>query len=184
MNDSRSIYFNGGFRSESEPLFTGNARSVMYGDGCFETFRSYGGRYFHLGDHMRRLQEGLNYLGITVPGVLTKGPEFLSLLDQLLERNDMQDRDALVRIQVSRRGSRGYRTGDSEGAHLVIASYPTKTDYGPIALATAGIRRIPAASMPPQFKFTNGINYILAASEAVKKGADDALMLTIDGSVS
>ena len=56
--------------------------------------------------------------------------------------------------------------------------------FPPVSLITSRIRRIPDAALPASVKWTNGINYILAAREAQQRGADDALMLTVDGYVS
>lgn len=41
--------------------------SVLRGDGCFESIRSYGGRLFALGWHLERLERSAAMLGITPP---------------------------------------------------------------------------------------------------------------------
>jgi|GEM_PF-281876 len=64
------------------------------------------------------------------------------------------------------------------GARMAYAVFPTAT------LVTSRYRRIPDAALPVGVKWTNGINYILAAAEAQRRGADDALMLTVDGHLS
>ena len=59
-----------------------------------------------------------------------------------------------------------------------------KCIVNPVSLITSRFRRIPACSLSPDVKWTNSINYILAAREAQQKQADDALMLTHSGLVS
>ncbi len=54
----------------------------------------------------------------------------------------------------------------------------------PVTLFAGRYRRIPAESLPADVKWSNGVNYILAAGEARHHGADDALMLTRDGYIS
>lgn len=57
-------------------------------------------------------------------------------------------------------------------------------DRQQLTLATSRYRRIASDALPPTVKWTNGINYILAAREAAAHGSDDALMLSSDGFVS
>lgn len=57
-------------------------------------------------------------------------------------------------------------------------------DRQQVTLATSRYRRIASDALPPTVKWTNGINYILAAREAAARGSDDALMLSSDGFVS
>ena len=67
---------------------------------------------------------------------------------------------------------------------LITGVRMASADIPPATLVTSRYRRIPDAALPVGVKWTNGINYILAAAEAQRRGADDALMLTVDGHLS
>lgn len=67
---------------------------------------------------------------------------------------------------------------------LITGARMASADFPPATLVTSRYRRIPDAALPVGVKWTNGINYILAAAEAQRRGADDALMLTVDGHLS
>jgi 4-amino-4-deoxychorismate lyase len=71
----------------------------LYGIGCFETFRTYGGAPFLLDDHVRRLMAGCREMGIALqphdPGV----KQLRLLIGRLLEENGLKD--AYFRLSVS-----------------------------------------------------------------------------------
>ncbi|MDZ7693325.1 MAG: aminotransferase class IV [Balneolaceae bacterium] len=109
MNDQEKkwIIANGEYEYASTPLLPLESRAVRYGDGCFETFRSYKEAFLELQDHIDRLKGALAYLEI--PSTLALDRE--SIKDQvhsLLRKNNLADEEAVVRLQVWRDGSRGF----------------------------------------------------------------------------
>lgn len=184
MTDNTSqIIFDGKIISADDPVVSAVSRGLMYGDGVFETLRTYSGQTLFLQKHLERLLSGCEILGIA-PNEQLDLTQLKKYLHQLLQKNSLLDRDGIVRIQVWRNGKRGYQPDQEASTHLsiTVSSCPDVFSYP--KLATVSTRRIPSNSLPSSAKFTNGINYILAAREAVQKGADDALMQTIRGWVS
>jgi branched-subunit amino acid aminotransferase/4-amino-4-deoxychorismate lyase len=55
MPSKAYAYVNGKFVLESEARVSIFDRGFLYGDGCFETMRVYGGRMFRAGEHLERL---------------------------------------------------------------------------------------------------------------------------------
>jgi branched-chain amino acid aminotransferase len=72
-------------------------RGFLYGDGLFETMRSYRGALFGLSEHLARLRASARWLGIPVPSI-----EWSRAIERLLWRNDLIDGDASVRITLTR----------------------------------------------------------------------------------
>lgn len=177
------VIIDGSFAEAGQPAVSVTSRGLMYGEGCFETFRTYQGRTFLLDDHLERLQAGLIYLGLNLPDGLKK-ESLVSLLAELLEKNDLKEKDAVVRLQVWREGKRGYSTGTRGEVHYSITATECSVSFSAPRLVTVDTRRIPSVSLPSDFKFTNGINYIQAVREAEKQGGDDALMQTTEGWIS
>ncbi len=159
------------------------SRGLMYGDGCFETLRLYGGSFFKLGSHLRRLKEAAGYLGLVYPGELEAG-RLKRDIAKLAKKNGLESGDAIARMQIWRGGIRGYRPQAEAATHysLMVTGLPPSDDA--ITLSTVHTRRIPSAALPSRFKLCNNINYIAAVKEASAKGADDALMQTVEGYVS
>lgn len=181
-NDKRIVLVNGTFTKSAVPVVPVTSRGLMYGDGCFETLRSYKGAFFELNAHLKRLAQGLNYLSISLPDNLQL-PKIREMLAQLIKKNECRNEDAVIRLQVWREGDRGYATKSSRSGYAVTLS-PLNHSNPSYALATVSTPRVPSAALPSRYKFTNGINYIKAVRQAQQKGADDALMQTLNGFVS
>lgn len=172
--------FNGEILPEDHVALSPVNRGVMYGDGCFDTLRSYKGKFLLLQSHFEVFSFGLEYLGIKTP---FPADEFRSLITSLLKSNDRLDKEVIVRTQCWRKGGRGYRTHEEECDWMItLLELPERVDQ--YSLATVRERTIPNESLNRNFKLSNGLNFIIAARQARQQGADDALMLTTKGEVS
>ncbi len=185
MTDNGHIIHNGALLSAETAIASANSRSLLYGEGAFETIRTYGRETLFFSEHIDRLKRGLNELGFN----LHQFPEERLLEEhilKLLSEDNLLDNDAIVRLQFWRNGSRGYLPDANKGElqYLITASECPDFEDKEVRLATVATSRIPSESLPGFGKFTNGINYILAAKEAADKGTDDALMQTTEGWVS
>ena len=184
MNDSdRFVTVDGVIMESNEPAVSVNSRGLMYGDGCFETFCVYTGRSFKLKEHIKRLRSGLDFLQIEYPQELEIEKVWPKIYE-LLNRNNLHQTKAIVRLQVWRQGGRGYSTESVASHYSIMCSKLNKPDTNSYRLATVDVKRIPSISLPSQYKFANGLNYITAANQAKHKEADDALMTTVDGWIS
>lgn len=177
------IIFDGDLISADTAVAPADSRGLMYGDGIFDTLRIYSGQSFLLAEHLKRTLEGLEYLGIEAPENFTE-TGLKADIKQLLLKNDLNNKDAIVRIQLWREGGRGYTPPSDSGTHYTVTASQCPITFDEPTLVTVDQKRIPSESLPSKYKLTNGINYILAAREARQKGGDDALMLTTDGWIS
>ncbi len=176
---SKFVVYNGVVLPENEVRVSPDNRGMMYGDGFFDTLRSYKGTFLLLEKHFQRLLETAVFLGIEVRFGFQ---DFKAKILELLEANNLIDRDALVRTQCWREGERGYASNSSVSGWLSTCK-EISTDFKPAKLITSTTRLTPESSIPKAYKFSNGLNYIIAGNEAVRSGGDDALMLTTDGMV-
>lgn len=155
-------------------------RGIMYGDGCFETLKAYPNGFLEWDKYFNRLTESAAYLKFEVP---FSSESLKELVLRLLEENAHRQSETMVRIQLFRKGGRGYTTSSREVSWLIQTSPFQKKDEA-LILHTAETRCIPSAALNRRVKLSNGLNYIKAATEASEAGADDALMLTVDGIIS
>lgn len=166
-----------------EALIPASSRGVCHGDGCFETMRSYRGDIPMFDRHIERLMGGMRYLGLNIPSNFTSS--FIRYqISELVSRNGLGDRDASVRLQVWRDGAPGYQPARESGVRSYIAITALKRQQESVRLTLSPVRNLPAATLDPRFKLSNGIPYIMASMQAVEQGYDDALMCDIDGHVS
>src|SRR5687768_18251252 len=156
-----------------------------FGDGVYETLRTYGGRPFHLDRPRERLRASAAMLAIEIP----PGDAALAAdLDRLLER--AANPESYIRIIVSRGvGEISYRFDRIKGPTIVMAARA----YEPFAEAQykdgipviiSSVRRNSPHALDPAMKSCNLINNIMAVREAQAKKAAEPLMLNERGDVA
>ncbi len=153
----------------------------MYGDGCFETLKSYAGRFLDFDAHFQRLLDAFEYLGIDF--VLSRD-ELLLTIKSVLEANNIENEEGMVRFQCWRTGGRGYKINNRNCDWLITTERINTKTYAPSRLISADTPVIPSKALKRNVKLSNGLNYITAAKEAYQKNVDDAVMCTMDGFVS
>jgi branched-chain amino acid aminotransferase len=180
------IFLNDKFVRQEEAVVSVFDHGFLYGDGIYETLRSYGSRLFMCQQHVARLFRSAEAIGLTIPIEREQWPE---LLHESMARNDVgtPQRDAYLRITVSRGvGGIGLDPGLCPSPTIVIiaqplvapaaALYETGVD---VILATTR-RNLPSA-LSPQIKSLNFLNNILAKREALSAGAFDSALLNWEG---
>lgn len=179
------IYLNGSIIPESKAKISVFDRGFLYGDGVYETLRSYGGIVFMLDEHIRRLFRSASMIGLAIPMGL-EGIE--RAVYSTLSANRLKD--AYVRITVSRgKAPLGLDPRLTRKPTFVIMVKPLKeyprTLYSRgIKLVVAGTRRNIRDALNPQIKSLNFLNNILAKKESVEKGGDEAIMLNHRGYIA
>ena len=156
-----------------------------FGDGVYETLRTYGGRPFHLDKHFRRLRQSTSRVGIALP--LTDD-DLTARLRALLEAAG--NAESYIRIMVTRGvGDVTYKFERIQGPTVVMIVKP----YEPLAAKTyetgapvvlSSVRRNHPLALDPAIKSCNLLNNILAMQEAVAKGALEAILLNDLGEVA
>jgi branched-chain amino acid aminotransferase len=179
------VYLNGRFVPEGEACVSVFDRGFLYGDGVFETMRSYGGRIFRLDRHMQRLRQSADIIELRLP----HEPEQLAeICSRLLERNGVAD--AIVRISVTRGRSVGGIGTAQAGEPSVVAfirpprPLPAEAYTEGVSAKVVSVRRNPSAALDARMKSMNFLNYILAKAEAERAGAYQAIMLNHAGYVA
>jgi branched-chain amino acid aminotransferase len=159
-------------------------RSFLFGDSVYETLRTYGGRPFALPRHLDRLEASAGRLRVGLP---PRGEIERRVMETLgAAAND----ESYVRVVVSR-GETGFGLGagiDAPGrVYVIVRPYeppPPEALAKGIAVVVARTRRNPPSALDPAIKTGNYLNSILAMIEAKDAGADDAVLLNLDGFVT
>jgi branched-chain amino acid aminotransferase len=179
------IYLNDRFVPQEKAVVSVFDHGFLYGDGVYETMRAYGGRVFHMADHLTRLERSAALINLPLPA----SREVLSsLLREALEKNRLQD--AYLRLTVSRGpGEIGLDPALCTQPTLVIIalpfqSYPEWFYTEGVAAIVAKTERNSQAALPPQAKSLNFLNNILAKMEAKAAGAQEAFMLNHRGELT
>ncbi|MGO8835949.1 MAG: aminotransferase class IV [Limisphaerales bacterium] len=175
------VFLNGRFVPETQAVVPVNDRGFMYGDGLFETMRVVGGRPFRLAQHLERLTRGADFLKIKCPFAPKELQEFAG---QLIEQNRMPE--AILRVTLTRGpGERGYAP-KADGRPTVVMTLHSAPPWDPPEqwnLVTSSYR-IPATDPLASFKTLNKLTHVMARSEAMEQGADEALLVNTNGEVA
>jgi branched-subunit amino acid aminotransferase/4-amino-4-deoxychorismate lyase len=113
---TRVVFLDGSFISAEKARLPVLSRAVLYGEGLFETLRTYEGRPFALDEHLARLEESARTLAIPLPSNLDR---VARAIPRLLSRNGLSD--AVVRISVLAGLSADGLAAISSRSHLLIA---------------------------------------------------------------
>lgn len=76
-------------------------RGLLFGDSVYEVVPYYAGKPLHLDEHLQRLQESLTAIRC-LPDNLPSKEGFVSLIKELLQKNDQCQSSALIYIQITR----------------------------------------------------------------------------------
>src|SRR5438552_15755893 len=159
--------------------------AVQGGDAVWEGLRLYNGRIFKLYEHLDRLERSARALSIVDRPPREK---IIEELKRTLAANKM--RDAVhIRLTLTRgvkiTSGMDPRLNQSGATLIVLAEHkaPVYSKEG-LKLITASIRRPPPEVLSAQIHHANLLNSILAKIEANNAGADDALMLDINGCIA
>lgn len=164
---------------EAEAVVPISDRGFLYGDGLFETLRVSRSRPLWWSRHAARLQTGAELLRITLPWSCDELRRFAL---ELIEKNALPE--CLLRLTVSRgSGARGYSTKGANTPTLALTLHPLPAPPASVSMATATIR---VATHDPlaAIKSANKLTQILARTEAEERGADEALLLNLEGDVA
>ncbi len=179
------IWLDGGLVDASDAKVSVFDHGLLYGDGCFEGIRAYGGRIFKLASHLDRMYRSAELIRLT--------PAY-----------DRDVIEAAVRETVAANGiSDGYirlvftRGAGTLGLHpfkcptagtFIIADsiqlYPEELYEQGMKVIIAERPRIPIRCLDPAIKSLNYLNNIMAKIEAIDAGVLEAIMLNPQGEVA
>jgi branched-chain amino acid aminotransferase len=158
----------------------------LYGEGVYETWRTYNGQPFLFDRHMRRLRNSSSMIALAVP-----------LTDEQLEarcratiRAARLDEEAYVRMLVTRGiGELSYDLAGCPSPSIVVivkphvAPPPDVYERG-VKVAIVPIIRNHPGTVSPLIKSNNLLNNALAMQEAARRGAFEGVMRNYRGELA
>ncbi len=159
-------------------------RGYLYGDGIFETMRSYAGVIFKLDDHLDRLFNALKVMRMKPP---YKKQVFENIIYKCIETNGIKS--GYIRLAITRgEGRFGISYKDNFRPNTVIVAKPFG-EY-PDWMYKSGIKskivsiRQNEYSPVSAIKSSNFLQFILARLYAKEDGYDEAILLNTKGNVA
>ena len=178
-------FFNGKIIPLSEVSISVFDRGFLYGDGLFESLRTYNRRPFLLDQHIKRLYRGLKLTRIRPP--MSAKQLKLAVLKTLATNNF---KESYIKIIITRGTAIGHGLSQDKvksKASLIILVEEQK-DYAKQTF-TKGWKAIISSIIRPeiptsQIKSLCYLTNILAMMETKKRGANEALLLDERGNLS
>ena len=173
-------FLNGKYVPLSEAKVGIMTHALHYGTAAFEGIRG----NWNAREHYERMLQGAKLLWIDVPYSLE---ELCSITVEVLERSGYQE-DVYIRPMVFKAEQRvanlNLRSLEDGFFCLAVPFGRYLDTEGAISCCVASWRRIDDTMVPPRFKLSGlYINSILAKTDALATGFDEAIMLNQDGHV-
>lgn len=158
---------------------------VQGGDAVWEGLRLYNGQIFRLIEHLDRLRSSASALAFAE---IPSHDQIIEEIKKTLAANNMTD-DVHIRLTLTRgvKTTSGMdpRLNQAGPTLIVLAEFKAPVyDKTGIRLITSGVRRPTPDVLDPNIHHNNLLNSILAKIQANASGADDALMLDVNGFVA
>ena len=188
-NEDVLVYINGEFYRREEAKISVFDSGFLVGDGVWEGIRLHDGEFAFLDLHLDRLFEGAKTIDLDV-GMTRE--ELSAALHETVRRNDMAGSSGVhVRLMVTR-GDKKTPSQDPRLAvgspNVVIIAEHKVSDPGVkekgVKLFTSTVRRPPPDTLDQRLNSHSKLHEVIALVQALKAGADEALMLDPTGAVA
>ncbi|MCP3902230.1 MAG: branched-chain-amino-acid transaminase [Planctomycetes bacterium] len=185
QSPKRKIWMDGELVDQDQAKVSVFDHGFLYGDGCFEGIRVYGGRIFKFRSHLERLYRSAEKIYLKPAYSLD---EIDRATRETVRTNGISD--GYIRLVLSRGvGTLGLNPFKCPVPGTVIiadsiALYPPELYETGLKVVVAHRPRIPIDCLDPAIKSLNYLNNILAKVEAIEAGVLEAIMLNLDGYVS
>lgn len=186
-NEDVLIYVNGDLKPRQEAAISVFDSGFLVGDGVWEGIRLQDGVLLFLDEHLDRLWQGAKTIDLDI-GLSRE--QLTAEIRRTLEANDMVD-GVHVRLMITR----GIKSTPSQDPRLAVGG-PTiviiaehKVDNPEIKrvgvrLYTSTVRRPSPDVLDPKLNCHSKLHEVIALTQAIHAGADEALMLDPNGAVS
>ena len=185
-NDDVLIYINGEFFPRDEAKISVFDSGFLVGDGIWEGIRLHHGHFAFLDRHLDRLFAGAKAIALDIGS----REDIVAALRETVDRNEMDDH-VHVRLMITRGTKKTPSQHPSNtigGPNVVIIAEhkradPDVTSEG-ISLFTATVRRPGPDVLDQNLNCHSKLHEVIALIQAVGAGADEALMLDVNGAVA
>ena len=183
---SATVNVNGRITDDRDAVISVFDHGFLYGEGIYETMRTYHGRAFLYDRHMRRLRRSAGMIDLPVPFT----DEQLAQQIQVTQKTAHLVGEAYIRVLLTRGVGELTYDLDATPNPSVIVIVKTLVDPPPevyekgVRVVIVDVVRNHPASVNPMIKSNNLMNSALAMQQALKTGAFEGVMRNYRGELS
>jgi branched-chain amino acid aminotransferase len=185
-----TVNVNGRISGQDHAVISVFDHGFLYGEGVYETLRTYNGQPFLFDRHMKRLRTSAGMLALTVPlSDAEIGARFRATVTAA-KLGDAPDREAYIRMLVTRGiGELTYDPAACPTASVVVIVKPhVDVPIGwierGVKVSLVGVVRNHPSTVNPLIKSNNLLNNALAMQEAFRRGAVEGVMRNYRGELA
>ena len=181
------VNVNGRISDEREAVISVFDHGFLYGEGIYETLRTYNGRPFLYDRHMRRLRNSAAMMALDIPFT---DDQLASQIRDTTAAANLDGAEAYIRVLVTRGvGELTYDIKATPTPSFVVIVKPlvepsAETYEQGVKVALVDIVRNHPASVNPMIKSNNLLNQALAGQEAIRRGAFEGVMRNYRGELT
>jgi branched-chain amino acid aminotransferase len=181
-----AVYVNGKITPADQAVIPVYDHGFVYGEGVYETLRTYNRVPFLYDRHVRRLRQSADHLALSVP---FDDRMLLQWIQQTMDAAG-EIREAYIRVLLTRGvGELTYDLAATPAPSLVLIVKPLdepaeRVVREGIPITLVGVLRNHPGSVNPIIKSNNLLNNALAMQEASRRGGEEALMCNYRGELS
>jgi branched-chain amino acid aminotransferase len=181
-----AVYVNGRITGANEAVIPVYDHGFVYGEGIYETLRTYNRVPFLYDRHMRRLRASARHIHLDVP--FDDATLMARIEETMAAAGEMPE--AYIRVLLTRGvGELTYELNATPTPSLVIIVKPAEEPPGRVTNEGIQISLVPflrnhPGSVNPLIKSNNLLNNALAMQEAYRRGGEEGLMCNYRGELS
>jgi branched-chain amino acid aminotransferase len=184
---SAYVCVNGRITSDRDAVISVFDHGFLYGEGIYETLRTYHGRPFLYDRHVRRLRNSARMIALDIP---FSDADLASQIRDTMAAADLNGSEAYIRVLVTRGiGELTYDPQATPTPSVVIivkpqVDPPPDTYQRGVRVVIVEVVRNHPETVNPMIKSNNLLNCALAAQEAIHKGGFEGIMRNYRGELT
>jgi len=181
------VNVNGRISDERDAVISVFDHGFLYGEGIYETLRTYNGRPFLYARHMRRLRNSAAMIALDIPFT---DDQLAAQIRDTKAAVHLEGAEAYIRVLVTRGvGELTYDIKATPTPSVVVIVKPlvepSREAYEQgVKVALVDIVRNHPASVNPMIKSNNLLNQALAGQEAIRRGGFEGVMRNYRGELT
>jgi branched-chain amino acid aminotransferase len=184
---SATVSVNGRISSEREAVISVFDHGFLYGEGIYETMRTYQGRPFLYDRHMRRLHNSARMIVLELPFT---DEALAGQIQDTMGAANLHGGEAYIRVLVTRGiGELTYDPAATPRPSVIIivkpqVDPPADAYESGVRVVIVDVVRNHPDTVNPMIKSNNLLNSALAAQEAFRRGGFEGIMRNYRGELS
>ncbi|HBO84249.1 MAG TPA: branched-chain amino acid aminotransferase [Deltaproteobacteria bacterium] len=179
------VFLNGSFVPSSKANISVFDRGLLYGDGLFETMRSYRGKVFALDEHLQRMSRSAEFIRMHFSNNTAR---WHRIINKLLIYNKLDDKDSYIRITITRGVDYSRLTPSGHNLRpteiVVVKPIPQRIKKNQVSgIKAVTLTFFKSSSVLSNIKSLNFLDNVIGAMMAKDMDTQEAIFISPEGTV-